>query len=129
MCLYFALINIQERVRLKAKQTERHTGENERTERKEERHQAAMKGDEKGEIESEGLREERNQGSELDDDSAMKQRANLTERARELTERKMVRGHNTKRETERERNKLEGIPCQILPLCFPPAPLCCLLNG
>lgn len=55
-----------------------------------------MKGDERGEIESEGLREERNQGSDLDDDSAVKQRVNLTGRARELTnERKMVRGCNT----------------------------------
>ena len=52
--------------------------------------------DEKGEIESEGLREERNQGNDLDDDSAVKERADPTERARELA-------REREREIERER--------------------------
>lgn len=47
------------------------------------KHQTAMP-DEKGEIEREGLREERNQGNDLDDDSAVKERADPTERAGEL---------------------------------------------
>lgn len=50
---------------------------------KSQKHQTAMR-DEKGEIESEGLREERNQGNDLDDDSAVKERADPTERAGEL---------------------------------------------
>lgn len=45
-----------------------------------------------GETESTGLRNERSQASDLHDDSAVKQRANLTEQARELS-----------RERERER--------------------------
>ena len=84
----------------------------ERTEGKEEKYQTAAKGDEWGEIESEGLREQRNQGNDLDDDSAVNQRANLTERARELTrEREVVRGRDTERErdssheSERERER------------------------
>lgn len=84
--------------------------------------------------ESEGLREERNQGNDLDGDSAVKQRTNLTERAGELTrEREVVRGYDTERERdgshEREREKLEGIPSQIHLLYFPPAPLRCSVNG
>lgn len=73
----------------------------ERTERKEEKHQTATKGDEWGEIESEGLREQRNQGNDLDDDSAVNQRVNLTERARELTrEGEVVRGRDSERERD-----------------------------
>lgn len=41
-----------------------------------------MKRDERREIESEGLRDERNHGNELHDDSATKQRANLTGQAK-----------------------------------------------
>lgn len=55
-----------------------------------------MREDEKGGIESEGLREERNQGNDLDDDSAVKQRANLTERARELTKERERNGQRSR---------------------------------
>lgn len=69
-------------------------------------HQTTMKEDEQGEIETEGLREERIQGKDLDDDSAIKQRENLTAQARELTrEREVVRGRDTEREGEGSRER------------------------
>lgn len=59
-------------------------------------HQTTMKEDKKGEIKTKGLREERNQGEDLDNDSAVNQRENLTAQAGELTrEREVVRGHDT----------------------------------
>lgn len=54
--------------------------EKERTERKEDKQQTTMKGVEKGKIESEGLREERNQGDDFDETESKSDRD-----ARQLT--------------------------------------------
>lgn len=83
-----------------------------------------MTGDEMGETESTGLRNERSQASDLHDDSAVKQRANLTEQARELSRERERDGQRSGRgmSTKRDSNKLEGRPGHIHIPGFPSAP-------
>lgn len=91
-----------------------------------------MQGDEKGKIESERLREERNQGNDLDDDSTETESesdrgSNRINQIKKWSEVAILM--ERQRDLMREGEELEGIPSQIHLPCFPPAPLCCLMNG